>query len=97
MASATILIVDDRPDIRLSASFLLEDNSYQVLEAESPYQAQQIIDKNSVSLVLLDMNYALDTTSGDEGLELLRWLSKNHPQVPAVAMTAWSNVELAVK
>lgn len=97
MASATILIVDDRPDIRLSASFLLEDNNYQVLEAESPYQAQQIIDKNSVSLVLLDMNYALDTTSGDEGLELLRWLSKNHPQVPAVAMTAWSNVELAVK
>nr|WP_275441607.1 sigma-54 dependent transcriptional regulator [Psychrobium sp. MM17-31] len=97
VASATILIVDDRPDIRLSASFLLEDNNYQVLEAESPYQAQQIIDKNSVSLVLLDMNYALDTTSGDEGLELLRWLSKNHPQVPAVAMTAWSNVELAVK
>ena len=97
MTIATILIVDDRPDIRLSAAFVLEDNNYQVLEAESPYQAQQTINDNDVSLILLDMNYSLDTTSGDEGLELLRWLSKNHPNVPAIAMTAWSNVELAVK
>lgn len=96
-STPVILVVDDRPDIRLSASFVLEDNHYTVLEAETPYQAQQIIKDNRVDLILLDMNYSLDTTSGDEGLELLTWLSKNEPNIPAIAMTAWSNVELAVK
>lgn len=90
-------MVDDRPDIRLSAAFVLEDNNYGVLEAETPYQAQQMIKDNHVDLVLLDMNYTLDTTSGEEGLDLLAWLNKNDPSMPAIAMTAWSNVELAVK
>jgi len=97
MKQSTILIVDDRPEIRLSASFVLEDNHYQVLEAQSPFQAQQIIKQQPVDLVLLDMNYSLDTTSGEEGLELLRWLTKNEPNLPAIAMTAWSNVALAVQ
>lgn len=92
-----ILVVDDRPDIRLSAGFILEDNHYQVLEAETPFQAQQILKDKHVDLVLLDMNYSLDTTSGEEGLDFLAWLNKNEPNLPAVAMTAWSNVELAVK
>lgn len=97
MKQETILIVDDRPEIRLSASFVLEDNGFHVLEAQAPYQAQEIIKDQRVDLVLLDMNYSLDTTSGEEGLELLRWLAKNEPDLPAVAMTAWSNVELAVQ
>ena len=97
MSKACILVVDDRPDIRLSAGFVLEDNGYQVLEAESPYQAKEIIQNSKVDLILLDMNYSLDTTSGDEGLELLSWLAKSAANIPAVAMTAWSNVELAVK
>ncbi len=97
MNQARILIVDDRPDIRLSLSFLLEDNNYWVYEAQSPYQAQKIIEDNQIDLIFLDMNYTLDTTSGEEGLELLRWLAKHEPDLPAIAMTAWSNVELAVK
>lgn len=97
MKQAIILIVDDRPEIRLSASFVLEDNNFAVLEAQTPYQAQEMIKQQRVDLVLLDMNYSLDTTSGEEGLELLRWLAKNEPNLPAVAMTAWSNVALAVK
>ncbi|WDE00690.1 sigma-54-dependent transcriptional regulator [Thalassomonas actiniarum] len=97
MSKACILVVDDRPDIRLSASFVLEDNGYQVQEAESPYQAKEIIQNSKVDLILLDMNYSLDTTSGDEGLEFLSWLAKAAGNIPAVAMTAWSNVELAVK
>jgi len=97
MSQSTILIADDRPDIRLSASFFLEDNGFNVLEAQSPIQAQQVITSQRVDLILLDMNYSLDTTSGDEGLELLRWLAKHEPNLPAVAMTAWSNVQLAVK
>jgi len=97
MSKACILVVDDRPEIRLSASFVLEDNGYSVLEADSPYQAKELIQNNKIDLILLDMNYSLDTTSGEEGLELLAWIQKSELNIPAVAMTAWSNVALAVK
>ena len=97
MSKTCILVVDDRPDIRMSASFVLEDNGYQVQQAESPYQAKELIEASKIDLILLDMNYSLDTTSGDEGLELLTWLQKKDVNIPAIAMTAWSNVELAVK
>jgi DNA-binding NtrC family response regulator len=92
-----VLVVDDRVDVRISARFVLEDNHYQVTEAESPAMAKELIKQHQVDLVLLDMNYSRDTTSGEEGLELLAWLSKADLGIPAVAMTAWSNVELAVK
>ncbi len=65
MSKACILVVDDRPDIRLSATFVLEDNGYQVQQAESPYQAKEIIEANKIDLILLDMNYSLDTTKQD--------------------------------
>lgn len=92
-----VLVVDDRPDVRISARFVLEDNDYQVIEAESPTMAKELIKQQPIDLVLLDMNYSRDTTSGEEGLELLAWLNKVDLGIPAIAMTAWSNVELAVK
>lgn len=92
-----VLVVDDRPDVRISARFVLEDNQYHVIEAESPTMAKELIKQHQVDLVLLDMNYSRDTTSGEEGLELLTWLNKADLGIPAIAMTAWSNVELAVK
>lgn len=97
MENASILIVDDRSDIRSSAAYVLEDNGYLTLEAESPSQAKEIIEKKHVDLMLMDMNFSLDTTSGDEGLELLDWLQKSEYQISTIAMTAWSNLELAVK
>lgn len=92
-----VLVVDDRPDVRISARFVLEDNQYQVTEAESPTMAKELIKQHQIDLVLLDMNYSRDTTSGEEGLELLAWLTQADLGIPAIAMTAWSNVELAVK
>lgn len=92
-----VLVVDDRPDVRISARFVLEDNQYQVTEAESPTMAKELIKQHQIDLVLMDMNYSRDTTSGEEGLELLAWLNKADLGIPAIAMTAWSNVELAVK
>ena len=97
MTSPCVLIVDDRSDIRISARFVLEDNGYKILEADSPFQAKKLIKDHHINLVLLDMNYSLDTTSGDEGLAFLAWLQKQELNIAAVAMTAWSNVELAVK
>lgn len=92
-----VLVVDDRPDVRISARFVLEDNHYHVNEAESPAMAKELIKQQQFDLVLLDMNYSRDTTSGEEGLALLAWLNKADLGIPAIAMTAWSNVELAVK
>lgn len=97
MVTPTILIVDDRADIIVSAQFVLEDNGYQAIGAKSPYDAKDIIEQNNISIILLDMNYSLDTTSGEEGLEFLAWLQKSEYNIAVVAMTAWSNVELAVK
>jgi len=93
-----ILVIDDRPDIRLSLAILLEDNHYTVIEADNPQIAQVKLKNHAVSLILLDMNYQLDTTSGEEGLAFLDWLQNSqYSHTPAIAMTAWSNTDLVVK
>ena len=97
MTIPTILIVDDRPDIIISAQFVLEDNGFTVLSATSPFDAKEKLNETNIDLILLDMNYSLDTTSGEEGLAFLSWLQKSDLDVTAVAMTAWSNVEIAVR
>jgi len=93
-----ILVIDDRPDIRLSLAVLLEDHHYTVIEADNPQIAQVKLKNHAVALILLDMNYQLDTTSGEEGLAFLAWLqSSPFSHTPTVAMTAWSNTDLVVK
>jgi len=95
--NATILVVDDMSDVRLSANFLLSSHNYQVLEASSPLEALEIVKKQAIDLILLDMNYQADTTSGQEGLDFLHTLNKENIVVPVVAMTGWSSVDVAVK
>ena len=92
-----ILIIDDRVDIRLSLRMLLEDHHYQIIEADNPQSAQQQLKNNQVSLIILDMNYTLDTTSGKEGLDFLAWLQASNINIATIAMTAWSNTDLVVK
>jgi len=92
-----ILIIDDRIDIRLSLRMLLEDHHYQVIEADNPQSAQQQLKDHHVSLIILDMNYTLDTTSGKEGLDFLAWLQASKIDIATIAMTAWSNTDLVVK
>ncbi len=96
MSKPQILVVDDSPEIRLSAAFILEDQGFTVLEAENHHYAQASLAENNVDLILLDMNFSLDTTSGEEGLRFLTWLSKSDFIIPVIAMTGWSNVDLAV-
>jgi len=96
MSKPQILVVDDSPEIRLSAAFILEDQGFSVLEAENHHYAQTILAENNIDLILLDMNFSLDTTSGEEGLRFLTWLGKSDFVIPVIAMTGWSNVDLAV-
>ncbi|MGB0937800.1 MAG: sigma-54-dependent transcriptional regulator [Colwellia sp.] len=95
--SLTILVIDDMADVRLSANFLLSSQGYEVLEADSVLNGLDVIKHNSIDLILLDMNYSSDTTSGQEGLGFLSKLTKLDMNIPVVAMTGWSSVDLAVK
>jgi DNA-binding NtrC family response regulator len=97
MHKPIILVVEDNREIRLSARFVLEDFGFAVAEAETPAQAQQWLQQERADLVLLDMNFGLDTTSGDEGLAFLQWLQQQELELPVIAMTAWSNTSLVVK
>lgn len=92
-----ILIVDDQADIRMSAALVLGNHGYDCLEAASPQEALACLQNQQVDLMLLDMNFDKDTTSGEEGLSLMRQLRKQQIVVPVVVMTAWASVEVAVQ
>lgn len=93
----TILIVDDQADVRMSAAIVLLNHGFETLEAESPLQAIELIKSQPVDLMLLDMNFSLDTTSGEEGLNCLKTLSQQQLMLPVVVMTGWASIELAVE
>jgi len=97
VAKPHLLIIEDNREIRLSARFVLEDAGYTVAEAENPARARNWLAKQRADLLLLDMNFELDTTSGEEGLRFLQWLQQQGLDVPVIGMTAWSNTELVVK
>ncbi len=92
-----ILVVEDRADVRLSLSLLLEDNGYQYIEAENPQVAQLKLKQYDISLILLDMNFTMDTTSGKEGLDFLNWLQHSSFNQPLIAMTAWLNTDIVLQ
>ena len=80
----------------MSLRFLLSNHHYSVTEAPSLSEAKFILCNQDIDLVLLDMNYQLDTTSGEEGLSFIKDIIKIS-KVPIIAMTAWSSVDLAVQ
>lgn len=94
---AHVLLIEDNREVRLAARFVLEDWGYQITELENPVQAREWLSSQQADLILLDMNFQLDTTSGEEGLRFLRYLKQQQPKVPVIAMTAWSNTSLVVQ
>lgn len=93
--NATILIADDDEDIRLALELLLTANGYNVIEAGDAKQVVLQTQRQKPDLVLLDMNFSRDTTSGQEGLDILKQLQQHN--IPVILMTAWGSIELAVK
>jgi len=92
-----ILLADDQPDIRESLRLLLKSEGFKVDTVATPAAAVAAVEALPPDLVLMDMNYAQDTTSGQEGLQLLDRLRALEPELPVVVMTAWGSVELAVE
>ncbi|WP_220461049.1 sigma-54 dependent transcriptional regulator [Colwellia sp. MB02u-14] len=93
--NATILIADDDEDIRLALTLLLQANGFRIIEAENPKEVIIQAERQKPDLILLDMNFSRDTTSGKEGLEILTQLKKSN--IPVILMTAWGSIKLAVK
>jgi DNA-binding NtrC family response regulator len=94
--STCILVADDQPAVREALRILLVNQGYSVELAGSPREVLRLIREQEFALALLDLNYARDTTSGEEGLELVQQLQKIEGAPPIVVMTAWATVDLAV-
>jgi DNA-binding NtrC family response regulator len=92
-----ILVADDQRDVLEALKFLLKTEGMEVATVTSPRLVLDLLKKQDFDVVLMDLNYARDTTSGQEGLDLLDAIQKLDSSLPAVVMTAWSSVELAVE
>jgi DNA-binding NtrC family response regulator len=92
-----VLIADDQPDILNALRLLLLDEGFEVVEARSPVEAIERIEAADLDLAILDLNYTRDTTSGQEGLDLLERIKGVDPSLPVLVMTAWSSVAGAVE
>lgn len=91
-----ILVIDDDAAIRSALKLLLTRSGYEVEMAASASEAMQCVRRSAPQLMLMDMNFSR-STSGDEGLTLLRQVKLFVPQVPVILMTAWGSIELAVQ
>lgn len=95
--SHRLLVADDQPDVLEALRLLLKSEGYLIETARSPAAVIKALEARDYSLVLMDLNYARDTTSGREGLDLLQQIQGLDPALPIVVMTAWASIEVAVE
>ncbi len=92
-----ILVADDQTDVLEALRLLLKTEGYQIETVKSPAAVIKAIEARDFSLVLMDLNYTRDTTSGQEGLDLLNKIQTVDASLPVVVMTAWASVDVAVE
>jgi phosphoserine phosphatase RsbU/P len=92
-----ILVCDDQVDVLEAMRLLLKGQGWQSVTVESPQDLLKAARGESFDLILADLNYTRDTTSGEEGLDLLASLDAQGNSAPVIVMTAWGNVDLAVE
>jgi sigma-B regulation protein RsbU (phosphoserine phosphatase) len=92
-----ILIADDQPDVLNALRLLLKGQGYETEAVASPAELLRAVAEREFDLLLMDLNYARDTTSGREGLDLLSHLHENEDGPAIVVMTGWATVGLAVE
>jgi DNA-binding NtrC family response regulator len=91
-----ILVAEDQSDVVEALRLLLKGAGFQVVPASSPAYALAAVKSEDLDAALLDMNYSRDTTSGQEGLDLVAQIRAHDPGLPVVVMTAWGSIESAV-
>lgn len=92
-----VLVADDQSDVREALRLLLKGEGIATQTVNSPSAVLASLRSEDFDAVLIDLNYTRDTTSGEEGLDLLSQIRAADPNLPVVVMTAWGNVELAVE
>src|SRR5579864_2730544 len=96
-APPRVLAADDQEHILEALELLLRPQGYKVDKVRSPALVREALTTSSYDAVLIDLNYTRDTTSGQEGLDLLTQIVSLDATIPVIVMTAWANVELAVE
>ena len=92
-----VLIADDQPAVIEALRLLLKGEGFETRAVASPADAAEALARQTFDVALIDLNYTRDTTSGQEGLDLLARIREIDPTLPVVVMTAWGSVELAVE
>src|SRR5271167_3487460 len=92
-----ILVADDQPDIREALRLLLKGEGFETETVASPAAVLSALEAREFDALLMDLNYARDTTSGQEGLDLLSNIRAKDSTLPIIVMTAWGSLELAVE
>ena len=96
-AETRILIADDQPDVLDALRLLLSEEGYACVLARSPAEILDALEKTDVDVAIIDLNYTRDTTSGQEGFEMLARMRGIDPTLPVLVMTAWGSVAGAVE
>ena len=92
-----LLVADDQPHILEALRLLLKPEGYQLEMVRMPALVLEALSHDTFDGILIDLNYTRDTTSGQEGMELVAQIKEIDPQVPIIVMTAWGNIDLAVE
>ncbi|WIG54260.1 MAG: Histidine kinase/response regulator hybrid protein [Rhodanobacteraceae bacterium] len=93
----TVLIIDDQAAVRDALSLLLSLHEIRPLTATSPEEGMALLERERVDVVIADMNFSADTTSGEEGVALFHAIRARHPDLPVILLTGWSHLETAVQ
>src|SRR6185503_17879830 len=92
----TVLVIDDNPAVATAVEVLLSLHEIRTVSEPSPAAALARLERERVDLVIQDMNFSSDTTSGAEGEELFRAIRQRHPDLPVILLTAWTHLQAAV-
>ncbi|MES2759501.1 MAG: sigma-54 dependent transcriptional regulator [Pseudomonadota bacterium] len=92
----TVLIIDDNAAVAIALDVLFSLHDIDALRAASPEEGLALLERANVDLVIQDMNFSADTTSGEEGAALFRQIRKRHPDLPVILLTAWTHLDAAV-
>jgi DNA-binding NtrC family response regulator len=92
----TVLIIDDNAAVGVALDVLFSLHDIAALHAASPEEGLAVLARQPVDLVIQDMNFTADTTSGEEGVALFREIRKRHPDLPVILLTAWTHLDAAV-
>ena len=97
LMNRTVLVIDDNEAVRTAFEVLLSIHGVRTLTAASPAQGLAVLAREAVHLVIQDMNFRREATSGEEGVQLFRAIRARQPQLPVILLTAWTHLETAVE